>query len=639
MASLLLLGLPAIGGCDRLAPRRSPPTFASDIAPIIGEHCAPCHRPGQMAPFSLLSYQDVKVRARQIATVTADRRMPPWQPEPGYGSFAGERRLRDDQVEVIQRWVREGAVEGRPTKPSVAPPPTNGDDWQLGQPNLVVEMPRAYKLEPGGHHADVFRNFVIPLSLLSTRYVRAVEFRPGNRKLVHHAVVGLDRTRLARRLDEQDPEPGYGDRLSEGVQTPDGHFVGWTPGKVPFAQPADMAWRLDRGTDVVVQMHLLPSTREELVQAKVGLFFTDTPPTRVPILIKLGSKTIDIPAGEAAYTITDAYVLPADVDVLTVYPHAHYLAKDMKGFATLPDGTMKWLIWIKDWDFNWQDEYRYTEPIFLPKGTTVTMRYVYDNSAGNERNPNHPPQRVRYGPHSSDEMGDLLFQVVPRERAEAAGLARDQREREARANVARGEQLLKDAPDDADANNWLGAAYLTAGRIQEAMSRLREAIRLRPAHAEAHYNLGGALQAQGGLTEAIGEFREAVRLRPEDDRAHLKLANVLNASGSPGEAMRYYERALAINPDSAEAQNNFGVALGSQGRLAEAILHFQKALEIRPDYAEVHNNLGVMLGSRGRADEAAVHFQRALEIRPDNPDARENLKALLERQRAQGLDR
>jgi tetratricopeptide (TPR) repeat protein len=599
------------------------------------ERCSPCHRPGQIAPFPLLTYDDVKARAERIAEVTAEGIMPPWLPQPGYGSFIGERRLSGAQIETIRRWVEQGAVEGDAAALSATPPPIA--DWQMGQPDLVVEMPDAYDLAPGHH--DVFRNFVIPLSLDASRYVRAVEFQPGNRKVVHHAAVGLDRARLARRLDEQDPEPGYGDRLTDGVQSPAGHYIGWTPGKVPFTPPADMAWRLDRGTDLVVQMHLLPSDRPESIKPKIGLFFTDTPPTRTPVLVKLGSKTIDIPAGDAAYAIRDTYVLPADVDVLTVYPHAHYLARDMKAFATLPDGTTKWLIWIKDWDFNWQDQYRFSEPVFLPRGSTVTMHYAYDNSAQNDRNPHRPPQRVQYGPHSSDEMGDLLLQVVPRSRADAAVLARDQRERDLRANIARGEQLLKTAPDDPEARNWLAASYLVAGRTGEAVAHLSEAIRLRPDYAEAHYNLGSAFQSQGRLADAVRELRRAAALRPDDNRAHLRLANALNASGSFGEALRHYQRTLALDPDSAEAHNNLGVALGSQGRRAEAIEHFEQALAITPDFAEVHNNLGVLFGSQGKSEQAAAHFRRALELRPDNADAQQNLASLVRRERPGTLNR
>ena len=632
-----MFGSAAFSGCSRSLVAPVPFTYNRDIAPIIGGRCSPCHQPGQIAPFSLLTYQDVKGRAEQIVRMTANRRMPPWLPEPGYGNFEGERRLSDEQIEAIRLWVEQGAIEGNPADLVMEARPKPDDDWQLGQPDLIVEMPRPYTLAPGHH--DVFRNFVIPVSLPSTRYVRAVEFRPGNRKLVHHAVIGLDRTRLARRLDEQDPEPGYGDRLTENVQSPGGHYLGWTPGKVPFAPPDDMAWLLERGTDLVVQMHMLPSDQPESIQAKIGLFFTETPPPRRPALIKLGSKTIDIPAGEPGYTINDTYVLPVDVNVLTIYPHAHYLARDMKAFATLPDGTTKWLIWIKEWDFNWQDQYRYAEPLFLPQGTAVTMQYVYDNSSANERNPHRPPKRIQYGPHSSDEMGDLMLQVEPRNRGAAAVLASAQRERELRANIARGEQLVNADSDDAEARNWLAASYLAVGRPQDAEVHLSEAIRLRPQYAEAHYNLGSAFQALGRLQEAVRELRVAAALRPNDERAHLRLANALNAIGSADQAARHYRRTLVIDPDSAEAHNNLGVALGSQGKLAEAARHLQQALAITPDSAEVHNNLGVIRESQGQNEEAAAHFRQALALRPDNTGAHENLTSLLARQRTRGTDR
>jgi Flp pilus assembly protein TadD len=555
--------------------------------------------------------------------------MPPWQPESGYGSFLNERRLRDDQIEVIRRWVEEGAIEGNPSDLAGAPAPVKPDAWQLGKPDLIVEMPRAYTLPAAG--ADTFRNFVIPIMLPSTRYVRGVEFHPRtDRSVVHHAVIGIDRTRTSRLLDGQDGEPGYDDMLArDGLQGPDGRFLSWTPGKAPFLEPADMAWRLDRGTDLVIQLHMLPSGRDETIRASVGLFFGDAPPAREPVLIKLGSKAIDIPAGDAAYTISDTYMLPADVDVLSVYPHAHFLAKDVKGLATLPDGTTTWLIWIKDWNFNWQDEYRYTTPVFLPKGTAVSMRYVYDNSAGNPRNPHQPPKPVTYGPRSSDEMGDLWLQVVPRARVDARVLASDHIERELRANLVGAEALVRTKPHDLEALNWAATSYLRVGRIEEARSYLERALRINPERAEVHYNLGSALQAQGRLAEAIDRFRVASRLNPRDDRVQLGLADALREAGSIVEAVRYYRQALALNPESAEAHNNLGMVLGSQGQIDEAIRHLEQALAIQPRYADAHNNLGIALGARGQVNEAIAHFRQALELRPDDPSARQNLDALL----------
>lgn len=591
----IVLGAVALAGCSTGAPAadRPPPqtvvTF-NDIAPLIYDNCASCHRPGQLAPFGLLTYADVKQRAGQIATATKARAMPPWPPEAGHGEFRNPRRLTDDQIDLIQRWLTNGAIEGDPrTLP--AAPSWPDDEWQLGRPDLVLNT-QPYTLQADG--TDVFRNFVIPLSVTSTRYVKGVEFRPSNRRLVHHAVVRVDRTRVSHRLDEQDPAPGYDGMLVDNANAPDGHFLGWTPGKAPSMEPAGMAWRLEPGNDVVVQIHLLPTGKPEPVTAQIGLFFADTPPTRVPFMVRLGSVQIDIPAGQRDYAVSDTYVLPVDVEALSVYPHAHYLAKDIKGFAKLPDGTTKWLIWIKDWDFHWQDVYQYATPVSLPRGTTLTMQYTYDNSGDNKQNPHHPPRRVVFGPASSDEMGDLWLQVLPRNTADLAALERDFQQRELNFAITGSERSVQAAPRDAEEHNFLAARYLDAGRIADAIAHLEEALRLSPNQPEAHSNLGIALQRQGKLTEAIQHFRVAV----------------------------------AGNPQSAEAHNNLGVALFSQGKLDEAAQHFRRALEIEPDYGDAHTSLGFVLASQGRAEEAKLHFQRALAIKPDDIDARKGLDLL-----------
>ena len=568
------------------------PTFNRDIAPLVWEHCGGCHRPGQQGPFSLLSVQDVWQRARLIVTATGRHIMPPWLPEPQYGAFAGERRLRSEDVERIAQWVKDGAPEGDPA--DRRPTPAWVDGWQLGRPDLVVELPEAYTLRPGG--ADVFRNFVVPIPLSATRFVRGMEVRPGSRGVVHHATLGIDGTRTSRRLDAQDPEPGFeGGMFSEGTHSPDNHALGWTPGMTPVMEPADMAWRLEKGSDLIIQLHMIPSGKPETVRPSVGFFFTDAPPTRRPMDFRLGSKTIDIPAGASAYTIEDAYVLPVDVDALTVYPHAHYLAKDMKAFATRPDGTLTWLIWIKDWDFKWQDQYRYATPVFLPRGTTLTMRYTYDNSAGNVRNPHHPPQRVLYGPLSSDEMGDLWLRLLPRTSADADILARSYVDNELHKNIAAAERMTAEHPREARWRNELGARYLEAGRVQEGTRQLQEALRLMPAHAEAHNNLGHALQSQGRLADAIAHFREAARLAPNDDQVHLSLANALQDQGRVDEAIAHLRLAVALDPEGADAHNNLGAALASKGQVDEAAVHFRRALDIRPGYADAEKNLSQAL--------------------------------------------
>jgi tetratricopeptide (TPR) repeat protein len=611
-------------------------TFNKDIAPILFEHCATCHRPVDPeatataggdpkcfagAPFPLLEYRDARAHAQQIAAATRKRIMPPWLPEPTEAAFANERRLRDDQVAMIQQWVEGGLLEGEAAdRPAI---PKWPEGWQLGQPDLVLSLPTPYTLQAVG--SDVFRNFVIPVPAATTRYVRGIEFRAGNPRSLHHASVGVDRFRVSRQIDRSDPGPGFAAMPDDRVE----NVYGWSPGKVPFMEPADRAWSLEKGSDLVVQLHLLPTGAPEVVQPTVGLFFSDTPPTREPLTIRLESKAIDIPAGQADYAIDDSYVLPADVDLLSIYPHAHYLAKQMQGVARLPDGSVKRLITINAWDFRWQDQYRYKTPVFLPKGTTLSMHFTYDNSDRNARNPRRPAQRVKWGPQSTDEMGALWLEILPRRDADVAVLMRDYVERSLRADIAGAEMQVAASPGDALAHNFLATKYLQAGRVQDATAHLEQALRLKPDDAEAHSNLASALQVQGRLPDAVRHAREAARLKPDDDRVRFNLGNAMSATGNIDEAIREFGRAVQLNPENADAHFNLAVLLGPRNRIDEAITHLRRALAINPRNADAHRNLAVALGFKGRIDEGIAAAREALKLQPDSAAARQQLDLLL----------
>src|SRR6516225_5167730 len=349
-----------------LAHAQTPLTFTRDIAPIIWNRCSTCHRPGEIGPFSLITYEDVRRHATQIADVTARRLMPPWKPVPGKGDFQSARRLTDAELQLLQQWLASGAPEGDGSKRAALP--NWGDGWRMGHPDLVVAMPEDFVVPADG--SDVFRTFVMPIPVSSARYVRAIEFHPGNPRVVHHANLGVDRTRSSRQLDLRDPDPGYAGSMERDARYPEGQLLGWTPGQAPHPVPDGTQWRLEPGSDLVVQLHLQLTGKRERVGVSVGFFFTTEPPTRTPVGLRLGSETIDIPAGEREYVVADQYRLPVDVDVLAVQPHAHNLARRMEARADLPDGTTRWLIAIDDWDFRWQDVYRYAKPFVLPKGTT-----------------------------------------------------------------------------------------------------------------------------------------------------------------------------------------------------------------------------------------------------------------------------
>jgi len=601
------------------------PTYAEHVAPILDRHCAVCHRPGGVGPFNLLTYEDAQPRAAQLAAVTTRRYMPPWKPDPDVGSFVGVRRVSDQQIEWMQRWAAAGAPEGdRSARPA---PPTWTEGWQLGEPDLVVRMKEPYTMAPDG--LDVFRNFALSLPIDERRFIRAFELRPSNPRVIHHARILIDRTSTARTLDAEDAQPGYDGTLVDQARFPDGHFLGWAPGKTAAQTPVDLAWSLEPGWDLVLQLHMIPTGRREPVEAEIGLYYADAPPMRTPVLVLLGSKTIDIPPAAAAHVVEDRYRLPVDVDLLSIYPHAHHLARQVESFATLPDGPTRPLIKISDWDFNWQDEYRYVEPVRLPAGTTVVMRYTYDNSAGNIRNPHMPPQRVRFGPRSTDEMAELMLQVLATNPADRGTLVSDLSSKLLRDDVAGYTKMIEDNPGDHVSRTGLAVRYLELGQPHQAVPQLEEAVRLQPDFSPAHYNLGFALTALGRPDEAIAHYRRAIELKPDYPQAHNNLGGVLQAQGAVDEAVLHYRLALQFNPHHVEAHSNLGNVLQFRGQLDEAISHYRAALAAKPEDAATHNNLGWSLAAQGKRKEAISHYRQALAGNSDLVTPLSNLAWLL----------
>jgi tetratricopeptide (TPR) repeat protein len=527
-------------------------TFNKNIAPILFQRCAMCHRPGQSGPFPLLTYEDARRRAKQIAEVTASRFMPPWLPEAGHGEFAESRRLSADEIGVIQQWAAEGAPEGNAADRPALPQWPEG--WQLGQPDLVVQMPEPYLLAAEGR--DVYRNVVLPIPVDRARYVEAVEFRPGNPRVVHHAAMRIDRTRFSRLRDEREAGVGFGGMsLTVTTELPaGGHFLNWQPGKLPYRCPPGLAWTLATNTDLVVQLHLNPSGKPEPVQCAVGFYFTDQPPTREAFKLILDNVAIDIPPDQRDYAITDSYVLPVDVEALAIFPHAHYLAREMRVDAALPGGGHRWLLYIREWDFNWQGDYRFARPVFLPRGTTVNMRFTYDNSADNVRNPNQPPKRVVFGMETTDEMGEVWLQLLPRNRADIATLQKDYREWTLRKAVQQYEQRVRRNPDDGKAHLQLGKAHLGRGNAAAALAHFRSALRLRPTDDEPHYYLGVIHRTSGRLREARAAFENALWLNAENYMAHGNLGLISFTQGRLDEAEAHFRSALRINPDDTIAQ-------------------------------------------------------------------------------------
>jgi tetratricopeptide (TPR) repeat protein/mono/diheme cytochrome c family protein len=617
---VLAVAVPAIAAAQSVppAPAVAPAsaadaavTFNQHIAPLLHAHCAQCHRPGGAGPFNLITFADARRRAAQLAAVTASGFMPPWQADGHPGEFVAQPRLTGDEIAAIGRWAA-ASVEGPGSAPT---PPRWPDGWYLGQPDLVVTLPGGYTLpgEPG----DVFRIFAVPLPVDRTRYVRGIEFHPGNARVVHHANIRIDRSDGSRRLDDADGAPGYDGLLARSAEYPDGHFLGWTPGQIAPLVDADLAWRLDPGTDLVVQLHMQPSGKPEAVRPTIGFYFSDRPATRTPSILRLGSQGIDIAPGDGRYLVEDRYTLPVDATLLAVQPHAHYRAADVTGTATFPDGSTRTLIHIGSWDFRWQHVYRYSDPVRLPRGTTVAMRYVYDNSSQNPRNPQQPPARVRWGQRSFDEMGDLWFQLATDTDADRARLRGEVQAKMTAEDLIGLETMLASAPDDPELHDDAGVLALLLGRPAVAVDHFRASATGRPASAASHYNVGTALTAAGLFDDAVAAYERALAIDPRYAKAANNLGDTLMAMGRPAEALARYEAAIAADPSMPEPRNNLGAVLWRRGDFPRAERELREALRLRPGYSEAHFNLGHLAVRTGDIAAAARQFRLAAAAKPE----------------------
>jgi Flp pilus assembly protein TadD len=572
----------------------TPPTWSHQIAPILYNNCTTCHHPGGAGPFSLLTYQDARRWSAQILTVTQSRFMPPWLPEPGYGDFADNRRLSAEDLAQIKRWVSAGMPEGIAAEAPPAPKYTS--EWQLGPPDLILTAPESFTVPADGE--DLFRNFIYPVNITHTRYVRAVEILPGNARVVHHANILIDRTAELRRLHPGDwragipgmeLEIGSGDRFD-----PDSHFLFWKPDTPAVVEPPGMPWRIDPGNDLILNTHLKPTGRIETVEPRIGLYFTDTSPTRAPMLLQLEhDAALNIPAGDSHFVVEDELRLPIAVYALGIYPHAHYLGKQLEAWSIAPDGTRTPLILIKDWDIDRQSVYSYRKPPLLPAGSVLHMRYVYDNSAANPRNPANPPIRVRNGNRSTDEMGHLWLQVLPVHATErdASGHSTDAR------------MLLERA--------WM----------EHRLTR-------DPSDSLAAYNLASLDTMSGNPAGAIAIYRKLVVAKPYDARVATSLGAAEEQSGDWHSALSTYRRALTLDPNYADARYDLATLELRHDQYDAAAADYRTLLQQHPDDAAAHGGLGAALVQLQQPNDARAEFDRALALDPAQPDTLANYASL-----------
>jgi Flp pilus assembly protein TadD/mono/diheme cytochrome c family protein len=673
------------------APQEPAVTWSRQVAPLVYSNCTTCHHPGGAGPFSLLTYEDARRWGPQMATVTASRYMPPWLPEHGYGDFADERRLTNDEIALIAKWVQTGMPQGDPSASPAAP--TYHETWQYGTPDLILTVPQPFALAASG--TDVFRNFVLPYPLKQSHYIRAMEIRPAVPQIVHHANILIDRTASFRRAHPAEWKagvPGMELEVDTGNEfDPDSNFLFWKPDTPVLVEPDGMPWRLDPGNDLILNMHLKPSGKPELAAAQIGLYFTDQPPAKKPMLIQLEhDDALDIPPGARNFLVEDSLRLPVDVEVLGIYPHSHYLGKRLEAWATLPDQQKKSLILIPNWDIDRQSVYRYRNPVFLPKGSVVHMRYLYDNSSANPHNPHAPPVRVKAGNRSEDEMAHLWLQVLPvntpskgpdpRLLLEEAWmrnwLSKDPNDIIPLYNLASalaGQGKYQEAivayrhalalhPGDERTLNELGAALENSGDWQQAQKVFKQDVAAHPETCNARFNLarsdlkhdqasaaeeqfrtmlaqcpadaavhsgiGVALESEGQLEAAGAELHAALQIDPQDYTALLNLGNLALQANQPSQAAEFLEAAVKQRPTDADAHQQLAEAYGLSGRIDDAINQLHQAIALSPDNPDLHSLLSQALAGTGQLEQAIDERKAALRLRANDADEWNNLGVL-----------
>lgn len=408
LAAMLVAGVGALGFKSEPDPRKKAPkvTYSKQVGEILNQRCVECHRPGEVAPFSLVGYANAKKWAPMIAQVTAKRLMPPWKAVHGYGEFKDENRLSDLEIQTLQEWAKTGATRG--DAKSEPKTPKFSSDWTLGKPDLVLSPAKEYRLEAEGD--DVYRNYVLKTDFKEPMWVKAIDVRPGNKKVVHHVIAFLDKNGAAEKMEaaQQDGQLGYTTSGGGVGFLPSGALGGWAPGVRARMSDDGTAFRLAPGETVVMQVHYHKSGKPETDKTQLGLYFAKEPIDKELGLHWIFNFSVNIPAGEKAHAMRQTFTYKRDETIYWGMPHMHLLGKSMKSWLEFPDGTTRPLVNVDNWDFNWQLIYAFKDPIRVPKGTKQVIEAVYDNSADNPYNPNTPPKRVGWGEQTTDEMFLLI---------------------------------------------------------------------------------------------------------------------------------------------------------------------------------------------------------------------------------------
>ena len=595
-------------------------TYAKDVSQILNANCVECHRIGEVAPFSLETYKDAKRWAKMISHVTAEGIMPPWNAEQGFGKFKDERVLSEHQVTLLKKWADSGAPEGENTN-QIAKPKFNNNKWKLGKPDKVIKVMEPYNLPASGE--DVYRYFVIPSNFGQDKVVKGIEFHPGDPSVVHHALVYMDYTGRALKEDKKDPESGFslfGNRnfMNTGAYP----LVGWSPGRKPFKLQDGLGMWVPRGGDVVIEVHYHLSGKATQDQSEVGFYFADRYPTQWIDGFVIGTQKISIPPNDSNYQRHFYMNVPADLNILDITPHMHYLGKSVLAQATLPDGSIVPLIKIEDWDFRWQNTYTYREPVRIPAGSRIDAWYSYDNSMTNPANPNLIASTVRWGPQSNNEMAQLWMTVLP----DQIGL---------RSDYIRASRVSYFRNPDPSAANYSDNPF---NKLNTRTSVLK--LRDKNPFDSNDYHIYDQVLDSSKFNGIVKEFGTYLNQNHNDVEAlttygYLLFARsnfALNSNELRSSILKSkaaYEKALQTDPKHWRAR--MGLAMLYQFspvemnftqdgiELLEELILFQESEQIKPEYFFAYISLSYMYEQLGKLDKAREVRRQGSKYFPDYP--------------------
>jgi hypothetical protein len=447
LGALLVVIFPAIlFVTSSAAPRAAgtPVTFTKDVAPILYKNCVSCHRDGEMAPMSLMTYKDARPWAKSIRKNVAERVMPPWHADPAHGSFSNARRLSQTEIDTIVAWVDQGAPQGEAS--DLSPAPTYPDGWDIGVPDAVFEMPEEFAVPADG--VVEYQYFTVQPNFTEDRWIQAAEIRAGNRELVHHVIVfvdepggspsrapGIQMIPSARAAESStsaastaspasstpstSAAPAASSPSSATPRRPAARqlgrlLVGQAPGARPAVFPLGSAKRIKAGSTLTFQMHYTPNGTAGKDRTRIGLIFAKQPPASEIRTVGVMNTRFVIPAGDGNHQVLSQAQFTEDAKIWSFFPHMHVRGKSFEYRIVRPDGSSQVLLSVPKYDFNWQGEYVLAEPVTVPKGTRLECTAFFDNSKANLANPD-ATKDVRWGDQTWEEMmiGWTTFSVEP----------------------------------------------------------------------------------------------------------------------------------------------------------------------------------------------------------------------------------